>query len=57
MQVMYTETEPPNDLTPTNFFSEQKPLVDVFKAVSIIVHSSPLVVNLNPKIVNDMLHF
>lgn len=54
---MYTETEPPNDLTPTHFFDAPKPLEQIFKAVSIQVQVSPITVTLNPHVLNDMLHF
>lgn len=56
LQVMYSETDIDTELTAENFFAERK-IEDFFKAMHVVLKTSPIRINVNPHILNDMLHF
>ena len=57
-QVYYVETEVSSDgLTPSNFFDTDEKKEEVYRSLQVTVVSSPIKVNVNPQILNNILHF
>lgn len=53
---MYSESDIDTEMTADNFFQEKRE-EEFFKATQIVLKASPIKINVNPHVLNDMLHF